>query len=289
MASFNLTHLALNTATLGHNMGPNRDGWSTGRLIDECAARGFAGLVFWRREIGGEASIIGRKVREAGLVVAGLCRTPYLVGVEAPRNGELERQLLDSVEMAAELGAKVLTIVVGGVEPGTKGILPSLSLVKDKLSRLAEIATDHGVRLALEPLHPSYASDRCCLITTRDAVDICLNVNDPALGVAIDAYHVWWDTQLADQLQRLPSEKLLGFHVCDWLRNQADPLLDRGMMGEGVIDLTVLADTVWKCGYRSFAEVEIFSSKNWWRRPVGEVLDRVVASYRQTIMGDGDD
>lgn len=284
MGGFDLSHLALNTATLGHNVGSNASGWPTERLIDECAARCISGLVFWRREIGNNPHEVGCRVRAAGLTVAGLCRTPYLVGPEAPERGALESDLIASVDMAAELGAGALTIVVGGVEPGTNGIRPSLSLVTDRLRRLCEIAEGSGVRLALEPLHPNYAADRCCLVTTRDAMEICEAIDSPALGVAIDAYHVWWDTQLEDQLRHLPRERLLGFHICDWLRNQADPLLDRGMMGEGVIDLRQLADFVWECGYRSFAEVEIFSSNNWWKRPVGETLDCVVEAYRRTIM-----
>ncbi len=286
MPGFDLSHLALNTATLGHNMGPNVDGWPVDRLIDECALRGFSGLVFWRREVGSQARDIGNRVRGAGLAVAGLCRTPYLVGPEAPCSSALDREIRESVEMAAELGADVLTIVVGGVEPGTKGIRPSLDLVTDRLQPLCELAADHGVRLALEPLHPIYAADRCCLVTAKDAIDICEAIDSSTLGIAIDAYHVWWDTQLAHQLRRLPPERLFGFHVCDWLRNQADPLLDRGMMGDGVIDLPQLAELVWDHGYRAFVEVEIFSSNSWWKRPVGEVLDRVVDAYRRSVMGE---
>jgi sugar phosphate isomerase/epimerase len=82
---------------------------------------------------------------------------------------------------------------------------------------------------------------------------------------------VWWDPKLQAQIARAGRERLLAFHVCDWLVPTADLLNDRGMMGDGVIDLPLIRSWMEANGYRGFHEVEIFST-NWWKRDADEVL-----------------
>lgn len=269
--------LALNTATLGHNIDGHGAGWPVERVIDACAARGFGGIVFWRREIGARAVEIGNRVRGAGMQVAGLCRTPFLVGPQAP--AAVLDEVKAAIDMAAGLQAPVLTIVVGGIETGTKGPGESLRRVTDRLAEAMPYATGAGVQLALEPLHPVYGGNRSCLTTLRDALDICDQINAPGLGVAIDVYHVWWDTDLAAQLHRA-GPRILGYHLCDWLADTADILQDRGMMGDGVADLTAIRHAVEAAGYAGFCEVEVFSARNWWLRDPAEVLDTIVSRFR---------
>jgi sugar phosphate isomerase/epimerase len=175
--------LALNTATLGHNLEGRGAGWSPERIIDACAARGMAGIVFWRREIGDRAVEIGERMRAAGMEVVGLCRTPYIVGSEAPRTLDEARA---SIDMAAGLGTKILTIVTGGTEPGTKGVLESQKILADRLAVLAPYAAERGVNLALEPLNPMFGGNRTVLMTVRDALNVCKTVGAPNLGIAVD-------------------------------------------------------------------------------------------------------
>ena len=282
MRDFSHDHsaLALNTASLGHNLDGKGAGWSPEQVIDACAARGFGGIVFWRREIGARAIEIGNRARSAGLKVVGLCRTPFLVGPMAPQGrAAVMDDFFASIDMAAGLQAGVLTIVVGGVEPGTKGVTESLKLVTDRVAEAAPYAAARGVKLALEPLNPVYGGNRSCLTTTRDALDICDAIGAANVGVAIDVYHVWWDTDLARQLQRAGS-RIYGYHLCDWLADTQDVLLDRGMMGDGVADLRGLRRAVEAAGYRGACEVEIFSAKNWWQRDPAEVLDVMVERFR---------
>jgi len=283
MRDFSNDHsaLALNTATLGHNVDGQGAGWSPEQVIDLCAELGLGGIVFWRREIGKRATTIGDYARAAGLTVAGLCRTPFLVGPLAPQP---RQAMLDdfeaSIDMAAGLGAGVLTIVVGGVEPGSKGLGESLKRVGETVAHMAPIAAARKVRLALEPLHPVYGGDRSCLVTMRDAVDLCDSIGMDNVGIAVDVYHVWWDTDLARQLQRAGKQRVFGYHLCDWLADTRDVLLDRGMMGDGVADLKVIRSGVEAAGYDGLCEVEIFSANNWWKRPPREVLQTCVARFR---------
>ncbi|PYD75192.1 sugar phosphate isomerase/epimerase family protein [Novacetimonas pomaceti] len=275
-----LSALALNTATLGHNMEGAGWGWSPERTIDACARRGIGGIVFWRREIEARAVAIGNYARAAGVRVVGLCRAPFLVGPLAFRSeAEVRDDFYRAIDQTAELGGDILTIVVGGVQPGTKGVGESLGLVGQYVADAAARAASAGVRLALEPLHPVYGGDRSCLVTTRDALDLCDRIGADNLGVAIDVYHVWWDTDLPRQLARAGG-RILGFHLCDWLAHTADVLLDRGMMGDGVADLVAIRAAVEQAGYQGFCEVEIFSANNWWKRDPAEVLDVMVGRFR---------
>lgn len=280
MRDFTADHsaLALNTASLGHNLDGAGAGWSPERVIDACAARGYGGIVFWRREIGARAAEIGNRVRAAGLQVAGLCRTPYLVGREAPRDAA---ELYASVEMAADLGAPVLTIVTGGTEPGSKGVIETQKRLADRVAAIAPVAAAAGVALALEPLNPMFGGNRTCIFTVADALAVADSVAAPNVGVAVDVYHVWWDRTLAASLAAARG-RVLGYHLCDWLENTRHMLLDRGMMGDGVADLHAIRRAVEdSAGYRGFCEVEVFSAENWWKRDPSEVLDVIVDRFRR--------
>ena len=122
--------------------------------------------------------------------------------------------------------------------------------------------------LAIEPLHPAYAADRACVNTTKQALDICDGL-DPqrtgVLGVALDVYHIWWDPELMPQIARAGKDRLLAFHVCDWLVPTRDILNDRGMMGDGVIDIRVGAR-----GGRGAGLCRLFRDRDFFQRLVGQ-------------------
>jgi sugar phosphate isomerase/epimerase len=253
-------------------------GWSPERVIDACAARGYGGIVFWRREIGSRAVEIGNRVRAAGMQVVGLCRTPYLVGAEAPRNRD---DLRASIDMAADLGAPVLTIVTGGTEPGTKGVIETQKRLAERLAEAAPLANAAGVSLALEPLNPMFGGNRTCIFSVADALAVADEVAAPNVGIAVDVYHVWWDRTLAESLAAARG-RVLGYHLCDWLENTRHMLLDRGMMGDGVADLRAIRQAVEDgAGYTGLCEVEVFSAEDWWKRDPAEVLDVIVERFRR--------
>lgn len=270
--------LALNTASLGHNLDGAGAGWSPERLIDACAMRGYGGIVFWRREIGPRAVEIGNRVRASGMQVVGLCRTPYLVGSEAPRD---DGDLRASIDMAASLGAPVLTIVTGGTEPGTKGVIETQNRLAERVAAAAPLAAAAGVSLALEPLNPMFGGNRTCIFTVADALAVADRVAAPNVGIAVDVYHVWWDRTLRESLAAAEG-RVLGYHLCDWLENTRHMLLDRGMMGDGVADLRGIRASVEDvAGYTGLCEVEIFSAENWWKRDPSEVLDVIADRFRR--------
>ena len=154
--------------------------------------------------------------------------------------------------------------------------------MRDGIAAMLPHARAAGVPLAIEPLHPMYAADRACVNTLAQALDLCDELGDEQLGVAVDVYHVWWDPDLARQIARA-GKRILAFHVCDWLVPTTDLLLDRGMMGDGVIDLRAIRAHGRGGGLRGHSEVEIFSAQNWWKRDPDEVL-RICIERHQTVV-----
>jgi sugar phosphate isomerase/epimerase len=283
MRDFTKDHsaLALNTATLGHNIEGHGAGWSPERVIDACAERGFGAITFWRREIGSRAVEIGKRTRAAGLEVSGLCRSPFLVGPLAPTTRQaVVDDFRSSIDMTAALDAACLTICVGGVVEGTHSMTESLKQVTDIVAEAAPYAAKSNVILALEPLNPVYGGNRSCLVTVRDAVNLCEAISHPSIAIAVDVYHVWWDLGLGAGLKRAGGSRIAGYHLCDWLADTRDVLLDRGMMGDGVADLKELRRAVEEAGYAGYCEVEIFSANNWWKRDPNEVLDICVERFK---------
>lgn len=257
--------LSLNTATV-------RERWSLREMIEGCARHHIRGISPWRdklAELGAKQA--ARMIRDNGLVVTGLCRGGMFPA--ADRKGRLaalddNRRAIDD---AAILEAKCLVLVVGGLPPGSKDLAGAREMVRDGIGEVLEHARGVGVPLAIEPLHPMYAADRACVNTMAQANDLCDELGE-GLGIAVDVYHVWWDPQLEREIERAGERRILAFHICDWLVPTRDLLTDRGMMGDGVIDIPLIRSWVERAGYRGFHEVEIFSALDWWRRDPDEVL-----------------
>jgi sugar phosphate isomerase/epimerase len=278
-------HLSLNTATV-------RKQWKLDRIIDECGARGIRAISPWRdqvAEIGLEK--IAAQLRDRGVALSGYCRGGFF---PARDNAGLKAALEDNrraMDEAKTLDAPCLVMVVGAL-PGAlqgnaayKDIARARSEVRDGLAASLEYARQIGLPLAIEPLHPMQAADRACVNTLEQALDLCdeLDVGKTgALGVALDVYHVWWDPKLKEQIARAGAPRLLAFHVCDWLTPTNDLLNDRGMMGDGVIELKKIRSWVEDAGYAGFSEVEIFS-ENWWKKPGQAVLDACIERHRSAV------
>ncbi|KQW36353.1 sugar phosphate isomerase/epimerase [Rhizobacter sp. Root404] len=288
MRDFSTDHrwLSVNTATV-------RAQWPLDRIVDECARRGIRAISPWRDQVAAVGlDKIAKAVREHGLELSGYCRGGMFPAADA---AGLQVALDDNrraVDEAKTLNAACLVLVVGAL-PGAlagravhKDLTRSRAQVHDGIAATLEYARSVGMPLAIEPLHPMYAADRACVNTLEQALDLC-DALDPdrsgALGVAVDVYHVWWDPKLQAQIERAGRERLLAFHVCDWLLPTRDLLNDRGMMGDGVIDIPRIRGWVEAAGFAGYSEVEIFSAEDWWTRDGGEVLDTCVARHRSAV------
>ncbi len=266
--------LSLNTATV-------RRQWTLPQIVDGCARHGIRWISPWRDQVaaaGLETS--AKRIRDAGLQLSGYCRGGMF---PAPDRAGRRAALDDNrraVDEALALGATCLVLVVGGLPKDGAGRIVSKDLagaremIRDGIGELLEYARPSGMPLAIEPLHPMYAAERACVNTMAHANDLCDELG-AGVGIAVDVYHVWWDPRLEREIERAggasPS-RLLAYHISDWIVPTTDLLLDRGMMGDGVIDLPLIRSWMEAAGYRGPHEVEIFSANDWWKRDPDEVL-----------------
>jgi sugar phosphate isomerase/epimerase len=250
-------NLALNTATV-------RKQWNLAQIIDGCARHGIRGISPWRDQVAalGLKETKGR-IDAAGLTVTGLCRGGFFA------DKDWKSDNLRAIEEAHILGSPALILVVGGMAPGAKDLSSSRKHIQDCIAEVLPEARKAGVPLAIEPLHPMQVG-RAAVNTLEQALDMCDALGE-GVGVAVDVYHVWWDPKLQAQIARA-GRRILGYHICDWLPATRDLFNDRGMMGDGLIDLPLIRSWVESAGYVGFQEVEIFSDLDWWKRDPDEVL-----------------
>jgi sugar phosphate isomerase/epimerase len=287
MRDFSADHrwLSLNTATV-------RKQGDLLQIIEACARHGIRAIDPWRDQVAAVGlDRAGRAVRDAGLELSGYCRGGMFVA-DAAHRVEARDDNRRAVDEAKALGAPCLVLVVGGLPQysragsvASKDIAAARTQVDDAIAELLVYAREASMPLAIEPLHPAYAADRACVNTTKQALDICDKL-DPqrsgALGVALDVYHIWWDPDLKPQIARAGKDRLLAFHVCDWLVPTKDLLNDRGMMGDGVIDIRSVRSAVEAQGFEGYSEIEIFSD-DWWGKPMDEMLRTCIARHRSVV------
>lgn len=264
--------LSLNTATV-------KEQWTLAQCIDGVARHGLGGIAPWRdklQEMGVDNA--ARAIQDAGIGVSGLCRGGWYTA-----DGALTQSVLDdncrAVDEAATIGAACLVMVVGGLPAGSKDIVGARQIVRDGLAMTLEYARKAGVPIAIEPLHPMYAGDRAVVNTMAQSLDLCDELGD-GIGVAMDVYHVWWDPDLSAQIKRAGKDRMLAFHICDWLVPTQDMLTDRGMMGDGVIDIAGIRAEVEAIGFAGLNEVEIFSAETWWKADPDIVLKTMIERGR---------
>jgi sugar phosphate isomerase/epimerase len=140
------------------------------------------------------------------------------------------------------------------------------------------------VQLSIEPLHPMYAADRAVVSTLGQALDLAAPFEPDVVGVVVDTFHVWWDPGLAAQIARAGREgRIASYQVCDWVTPiAADPLLSRGIPGDGHIDFAAVTAMVRDAGYAGDVECEVFRQEVWDADPA-EVARRSAAAYRELV------
>jgi len=248
-----------------------------GETVDACARHGVPYVAVWRHrlaEVGLDRAI--RLVRDAGVRVSSVCRGGMF---PAPTRAERAARIEDNrraVDEAAALGAEVLVLVCGPAPD--RDIAAARRMVADGIAELAPYAQERGVRLGIEPLHPAFAAERSCITTLREARCLAERFEPATVGVVADVYHIWWDPEVFDELARAAG-RLVGFHVSDWLVPVHDVLMNRGMMGDGVIELRPIRTAVERAGYgEGPIEVEIMNEAVW-NTPLDTLLPLMKERY----------
>ena len=266
--------LSLNTATTKN--------WTLRQAVEGAAAAGLPAVGLWRDRVA-EAGLdkAAKIVRDNGLRVSSLCRGGFLTGRDDARTAlDDNRRAIDE---AATLGTSELVIVAGGI--ADRNLDGARCRLKDRLAELVPYAAERQVRLALEPLHPMYCADRAVISTLGQALALAAPHPAETVGVVVDTFHVWWDPELALHIAAAGEQgRISCYQVCDWLVPMAaDPLMSRGMMGDGVIDFASIGALVHAAGYRGDVEVEIFNEAVW-AADGHVVIETMKQRYREFVL-----
>ncbi|MEQ4300988.1 sugar phosphate isomerase/epimerase family protein [Plantactinospora sp. B6F1] len=249
--------------------------WPIPELVDGCLAVGVTQVGLWREEtLAHGLEKTATLMRESGLAVTSLCRGGFF---QTPDWYDENRRAIDE---AATLGAPVLVLVSGGLPDGSRDLDAARAHVGEAIGELVSHARAAGVRLAIEPLHPMYCSDRCVVSSLGQALDLAAPHPAETVGVVVDTYHLWWDDRVWAQIVRAGREERIAcFQVADWVTPLPEGvLLGRALPGDGRVELRRFREAVDAAGYRGPIEVEVFNAEVW-ARPGPEILDRTLAGY----------
>ncbi len=243
-------------------------------LADACRDLGVVNVGLWRepvRTYGVEAT--AKLVRDAGLTVTTLCRGGFLTAIDPAERAAALADNRRAVDEAAALGTEVLVLVSGGLPAGSRDLHGARERIADALAELGPYAERHGVKLAIEPLHPMYAADRCVVSTLAQALDLAERFPAHQVGVTVDTYHVWWDDRAPAQIARAGAGgRIHSFQLADWTTPLPEGVLNgRGQIGDGAIDMREWRGHVEAAGYTGAIEVELFND-GLWARDGREVL-----------------
>lgn len=275
------SRLSLNQGTIKHA--------SLTEALEVSQRQGLQSIGLWREpiaEVGLERA--AQLLRDSGLRFSSNCRAGFLTSAD-DRQAALDSNLtaIEETRVLAEAGAPgssaTLVMVAGGVPVGGT-IEDARSRFEDGIAELALEAEAAGVTLALEPLHPMYASDRAVLSTLGQALDIADRIGSAAVGVVVDAFHVWWDPDVDAQIARAGRDgRIASYQVCDWKTPlPADVLLARHLPGDGVIDFARLTALVNAAGYTGDVEVEVFNA-DLWAKPYDEAVAEMAEKFGAAV------
>ncbi|MEO1843283.1 MAG: sugar phosphate isomerase/epimerase family protein [Akkermansiaceae bacterium] len=259
--------------------------WSMSECIEGYAKRGVGGISVWRETLEGEdLCAVRRQIADAGLTGISLVRGGFFTGATARERAAAIETNRECLKEADALGLPLIVLVCGAT-PGQTA-RENYEQIRDGIGTIAGEAAELGIRLAIEPLHPIYAGDRSGICSLRDANNLAEELSLPNVSVAVDVYHVFWEIDLREQLQRCAENGWLdAYHICDFKPDQEDVLLDRGIMGEGCIALGDIDRWVHEAGFEGRREVEIFSKK-WWERDQDVFMDKILEAYDGIYHGD---
>lgn len=250
------------------------------RFCGMAARRGLGGVGLTARALEAHPpEELARLLRAHGLAATSLNSAGYVLHAD-PALSRAQALLDDLLFAAAEaLDAPINVILGGTLHAATGGAAPALrdarSRAADGLARLAARARRHGVRLALEPMHPLALGTKGCINQVSHAH--ALAAPHPEVGLTLDFYHSWWDADLAPAIAAAPERirvaQACGVHVPT---DGAPP--QRAELAEGPEDLLAFLIDLDAAGYAGAIEYEVF----W--DPMGQpepepLLDRAVRDW----------
>jgi len=252
--------------------------WYLRQCVERYSAAGVRGISIWRNVLEGQNLKEAKSILDdSPLEVVSLVRGGFFPSIDKDIRQKAIDDNLMALDQASAVGAPLLVLVCGA--DGRQSLGKSREQIMEGILKILPHAMSAGVKLAIEPLHPMYSGDRSAVNTLSVANRMAEMINSQYVGVAVDVYHLWWDENLQSEIKRCgENENLLAFHVCDWNVPTVDFLNDRGLMGEGCINIPEIRSWVEATGFDGFNEVEIFSDK-FWAMDQNDYLEKIKNAY----------
>jgi len=252
--------------------------WTLRQCVENYSNAGIQGITIWRNVLEGQDLKEAKQLLDDhNMNAVSVARGGFFPSAEKRKRKEALDDNLRAIEQAKAVGAPVIVLVCGA--DGRQSLEKSREQIKEGIVKILPEAQATGVKLAIEPLHPMYAGDRSAINTLAQANDMAEEINSDFVGVAVDVYHLWWDDNLKEEIIRCgDNEHLFAFHVCDWNVPTTDFLNDRGLMGDGCINVPEIRTWIEETGFDGYNEVEIFSDKYWATDQV-QYLEKIKDAY----------
>jgi len=250
--------------------------WNLGEAIDAYVKAGVPAITVWRQHLETMGAVeAGRMLRASEMKVVSLCRGGFFPAVTFAKRQIAIEDNKRAIDEAHAIGAP-LVVLVCGAHTGVS-LSEARKQIIDGIAACLDHAQQAQVRLAIEPLHPMYADNRSAVNTLEQANNMVTALSSPWVGVTIDVYHLWWDSFLQSEIARA-GKSIFSFHVCDWRTPTRDLLNDRGLMGDGCINIPQIRKWVDDAGFDGPIEVEIFSDE-YWAMDQNEWLTKIRQAY----------
>lgn len=247
--------------------------------LDKYAAKGIGGISIWENAIAEMGAVkAGELLSSYAIQIVSYVRGGFFPSVSAEKRQQAIDHNKKLLEEAAAIQAPLLVLVCGA-DP-EQDLATSRYQIQQGIEALLPFAESLGVKLGIEPLHPMYAHSRSAINTLKQGNDMAIAIDHPLVGVVVDVFHVWWEEELKQEIQRsAQSNKLFAYHICDWKMPMTDMLNDRGLMGDGCIELKKISNWVEEAGFTGLHEVEIFSN-SYWAMDQDEFLNLIIERYK---------
>jgi len=232
--------------------------WTFEQDVLRYAETGFTAIGVWRQKLTDFGEEKGLELlAESGLAVSNLLWAGGFTGSDGRTYRDSIDDAVEAVELAGLLKCPCLVVYSGGRAGHTHN--HARRLLSGALAELAPAAAQHGVTLALEPMHPACSAEWTFLNTIDDALALIGRVESPQVKLAFDTYHLGCEPGLIDRLPALARDVAI-VHLGDG-RAEPNGEQNRCALGQGRVPLAEIIAALHRGGYAGYYDIEIIGEE----------------------------
>ncbi len=232
--------------------------WSFEEDVANYSAAGIRAMGVWRQKLSdcGEAKALDL-LRSHDMQVSHL----FWAGGFTGSDGRTFRQSLEdareAVRTAAALHAGTLVVYSGARAGHTHN--HARRLIKDAMKELIPLATDFGVTLAVEPMHPGCGSEFTFLTNIDDFMALVTAIDSPQVKMVFDTYHLGHEAAMIQQIAQIATH--IAIVQLGDARQPPCGEQSRCLLGEGTLPLQAIVDALTSAGYDGYYDVELLGEE----------------------------